>query len=84
MQVTTISQFRKSAKKYFDDVISNQDILIIARSDGSSIVAMPLEQYNTMTETEYLLSNPTNAARILKSAEQARQGKVKERKLIKA
>jgi len=75
MNVTTISQFRKNSKKYFDQVINDQDILIIARSNGQSIVAMPLEQYNSMTETEYLLSNPVNAARLREGIAEAKAGK---------
>ncbi len=76
MKVTTISQFRKNTKKYFDDVINDQDILIIARSDGSSIVAMPIEQYNRMDETDYLLSTPGNAAHLQRSAADIEKGNV--------
>lgn len=84
MNVTTISQFRKNAKKYFDQVAEDQDILIIARSNGQSIVAMPLEQYNSMTETQYLLSNPVNATRLKKSLADAKAGKAFKHDLIEA
>jgi antitoxin YefM len=76
MQVTTISKFRQNTKKYFDDIIDRQDILVIARSDGSSIVAMPIEHYNSMDETEYLLSNPVNAARLRSSVNDIKNGNV--------
>jgi len=81
MNVTTISEFRKNSKKYVDQIIDSQDILIIARSNGQSIVAMPLDQYNSMTETEYLLSNPVNADRLRKGIIEAKSGKTTKKTL---
>lgn len=75
MNVTTISQFRKYTRKYFNQVLDDQDILVIARSDGQSIIAMPLDYYNSMRETDYLLSNPVNAARLRKGLAEAKAGK---------
>jgi len=43
---------------------------------------MPLDHYNGMTETEYLLSNPANAKRLIKSLADAKAGKVFKRELI--
>ncbi len=82
MNVTTISRFRANAKKFFDDVINNDDILIITRNDGQSLVTMPLEKYNSLTETDYLLSNEANAERLMKSYKNALAGKSKEHELI--
>lgn len=75
MNVTSISDFRKDAKKYFDQVIEDQDILLITRTDGKTTVMMTLDEYNSKTETEYLLSNPVNAERLLKGIGQANAGK---------
>ena len=82
MNVTTISEFRKNTKKYIDNIIEEQDILVIARNDNRSIVLMPLDQYNGMTETEYLLSSPENAKRLLRSLADAKAGKVFKKALI--
>lgn len=75
MKVTSISDFRKDAKKYFDQVINDQDALLITRSDGQTIVAMPLEHYSSITETEYLLRSPANRRHLEASIAQARAGK---------
>lgn len=82
MNVTSISDFRKQTKKYFDMIFDDQDILVITHTDGRTLVAMPLEHYNSMSETEYLLSNPENAKRLIRSLNDAKAGKVFKRKLI--
>ncbi|MBW4061951.1 type II toxin-antitoxin system Phd/YefM family antitoxin [Candidatus Saccharibacteria bacterium] len=76
MKVTTISNFRKDSKKYFDQVIDDQDVLLITRTDGSTIVAMPLEQYNSKVETDYLLGNKNNAKRLRRGFADAASGNV--------
>jgi antitoxin YefM len=82
MNVTTISKFRKNAKNYFDQVINDQDTLLITRNDGQTVVLIPLDTFNSYTETDYLLSNPANAKRLRRSVKDAKAGKVKERELI--
>ena len=81
MKVTSISDFRKDTKKYFDQVIADQDALLITRSDGQTIVAIPLDQYNSIAETEYLLSSPANRERLLQSLADLRAGKGQARQL---
>ena len=75
MNVTTISQLRKNAKQYLDKVVNDQDILVVARSNGQSVIVMPLEQYNAMSETEYLNASPANRRRFERSMAEARAGK---------
>ena len=81
MNVTTISNFRKDSKKYFDQVIDDQDVLLITRNDGQTIVAMPLAQYTSKKETDYLLANDANRRHLEKGIEQARAGKVTKKTL---
>ena len=42
--------------------------------DGRSLVLLALEDYESRNDTEYLLSNPVNAARLLKSINDLRNG----------
>jgi antitoxin YefM len=76
MDITTISNFRKQAKKYFNQVVNDQAPLLITRSDGVTIVAVPLEQYNSMVETDYLLRSPANKKRLEESIAQVKAGNV--------
>ena len=43
---------------------------------------MSLDEFNSWKETIYLLSNPANADHLRKSIEQAKSGKITERKLV--
>lgn len=43
---------------------------------------MSLEDYNALQETNYLLSSPANAERLMHSLKQVRNGQLTERTLI--
>ncbi len=81
MNVTTISAFRKNTKKYVDEMVKRKDILVIARSGAQSLVMMPLERYNDMDTTEYLMSSPANTKRLLESLHELRQGNGRQHEL---
>lgn len=84
MKITTVSNFRKDVKKYFDQVIEDQDVLVITRSDGQTTVMMTLEQYNSTAETEYLLRLPANAEHLRQSIADAHAGKTSPHDLIES
>ena len=54
MLVTSISEFRKDIKEYFDRVTNNFETLIINRGKNSGVVIMSLEEYNSLMATNYL------------------------------
>ncbi len=82
MNVTSISNFRKAAKAYFDQVIDDKDILLITRSDGQTVVVMTLDQYNSKIETDYLNSSAANKKHLEKSIASLHAGKVEKHSLI--
>lgn len=59
--ITSISDFRKDIKKYFDRVIQNVETLIIHRGRDNGVVIMSLEEYNSLLATRHELSSTTNA-----------------------
>ncbi|MGH7195656.1 MAG: type II toxin-antitoxin system Phd/YefM family antitoxin [Candidatus Saccharimonadales bacterium] len=75
MNVATISQFRKNTKKYFDQVSSDQDIVILTRSNGASVAMISMDMFNRLDATDYLNSSSANRRHLLESLEQARAGK---------
>jgi len=63
MKAITISNFRSRTKYYFDTVINSSEILIIPRyndEEDESVVIMSLKEYNSLQETNYLMSTTAN------------------------
>jgi antitoxin YefM len=64
-----------------DKVFNDHDSLIITRKNNENVVLMSIDEYNSLMETNYLLSNKTNAEHLQKSINQHKSGKIRERKL---
>ncbi|MDZ4759378.1 MAG: type II toxin-antitoxin system Phd/YefM family antitoxin [Bacteroidota bacterium] len=82
MLTTTISDFRKDIKKYFDRVSKNFETLIINRGKDNGIVIISLGEYNSLLATNHELSSKINEQRLDSAIEKLSKGKSKERKLI--
>jgi len=82
MNTTTMREFRANLKAYFDSVEDNQDVLLIPRSGKKeAMVIMTLSEYNSMKETEYLLSTKANRRSLEKSMKELEEGKTVKFKL---
>ncbi len=64
MLITTISDFRKHIKRYFDKVIEKFENLIINRGKDNGIVIMSLAEYNSLCATQHELSSKENEKRL--------------------
>jgi len=74
MITTTISDFRKDVKKYFDRVTQNFETLIINRGKDKGVVIMSLGEYNSLLDTHHELSSKLNEMRLDSAIEKLSKG----------
>jgi len=83
MEVLTYSDACMNLKSVMDKVIADRSEAIITRRNGEAVVMVSLADWNSIVETEYLLSSPENAKRLRESIAQAERGELVERDLIR-
>jgi len=73
MQVVSMTEARNNFKSIFDSVYIDNDEVIIHRKGNENVVVIPFAEYNSLKETNYLLSSPKNARRLEESIRQIRK-----------
>jgi antitoxin YefM len=82
MITTTLSDFRKDIKRYFDKVTDSFETLIINRGKDNGVVIISLDEYNSLTATQYELSSRLNEARLDSAIAKLKAGKGETKSLI--
>jgi antitoxin YefM len=82
MITASISDFRKDIKKYLDNVSKNFETLIINRGKDNGVVIISLDEYNSLTATQYDLSSIANKKRLDSAIEKLQAGNSFEKRLI--
>ena len=76
MEVYSLTEARKRLKELFEKVYFDKEDVIIHRKSKESVVVIPLEEYNAIKETLYLLSTKKNREHLQRSSQEAKGGKL--------
>lgn len=75
MRTANYTDLRANLKGYIDLVIDDYDTVIINRGNGKGVVMISLDEYNSLKETEYIMSSPETMAAIRQGEEDIKNGK---------
>ena len=81
MRVVNYSDLRKNLKGYLDAVYRDRQPLVVTRRNNEHVVMISIEEYHSLAETEYLLSEEANARHLRDSLRAARSGGATRRRL---
>ncbi len=81
MQVATIQHAKNNLEQLMRQVDINAEPVMILDDDSRKAVLLSEREFNAWRETDYLLSNPANAAHLRRSLEQADSGRVLHKEL---
>lgn len=82
MQSVVFEEAKQELDSLCEKACLDHEPYIINRANHNHVVVMSLEDFNAWQETQYLLSTPANAERLLRSLADARSGKLTQRELI--
>ncbi|MCK5695839.1 MAG: type II toxin-antitoxin system prevent-host-death family antitoxin [Desulfobacula sp.] len=82
MRAITYTTARNNLASTMKQVCDDHDPIIVTRKNNEAVILMSLEDFESLTETAYLMQNPKNAKRLIESIEKLNTGKGKERELV--
>ena len=74
MITATYTDLRSNLKDYLDRVVKDSDNVIVNRGNGNAVVIMSLEEYESMVETAYIMSQPDLVEDIRQGDEDVKNG----------
>jgi antitoxin YefM len=81
MNAITYTEARETLAETIRRVCQDHDPIIITRKREDSVVMIALDDFESLTETAYLLRSPRNTRRLLDSIKEIEEGKGIERAL---
>jgi len=81
MKVINYSELRLNLKKWLDSVTDDMEEVLVTRKNNKNLVVISQEEYNSLTETNYLLSGK-NRDILLKAVEDVKNKKTITKNII--
>ncbi len=81
MEALSYTTARNNFAETMNKVCDDHDPVIVTRSNNRSVIIMSLEDYESLSETAYLMRSPKNAERLLKSIDELNSGKGTQKEL---
>lgn len=67
MKIVSYTSARKNLKSLFDNACDDSSVIFVQRRNGKGVVILSEEEYSSLDETAYLLSNPKNRKHLQQS-----------------
>ena len=84
MGYVSYTELRENLARYMDEAVESRAPIVVTRQGGKgAVVMMSLEEFEGWQETVHLLSSPRNAEILLRSINDANEGRVEEHELIR-
>lgn len=77
MSTITYTEARENLATIWDRTVTSREPVVISRRGTESVVMLPLEEWEGVTETAHLLRSPANAQRLLAALLRAEKGEGK-------
>jgi antitoxin YefM len=74
MRTMSYSESRAKYAETLSAVVDDREEVVITRAGHEPVVIVSLDDYESLKETAYLLRNPANASRLLRSIERLESG----------
>jgi antitoxin YefM len=82
MRAISYTKARNTLASTMKQVCEDHNPIIVTRKNNQAVILMSLEDYESLTETAYLMQSPKNAKRLIDSIEDLKAGHGQERDLI--
>jgi antitoxin YefM len=74
MKRVSYAELTAQLAEVLDGVVGDREEVVVTRAGNEPVVIVPLEEYESLRETEYLLRSPENGRRLLDAMERLEHG----------
>jgi antitoxin YefM len=74
MSTVTYTEARENLASIWDKTVASREPVVISRRGTESVVMLPLDEWEGVSETAHLLRSPANARRLLAALLRAENG----------